>query len=412
MSSKRVLLLSPNIGFHMGLGGGCRVAAIMAEVLAKRGLEVIIVSLRGLPIEIIDRIHRTKLSKFKSEGLVKEAYVLGYGSPPRIPFPLALKLIVLHLRRLISKYNPIILIFHDDVPKSIEVLNYQLNRIRVMLYSHFPYAARVLLNVYEPWEVLLERQLSILQRAYRALLKRELGIPLSLDVKLISNSTVTKKFVEYLWRRHADILYPPVKYPTIAMSSNSSVSTKQDIVLVLAPLQPNKRIGEVIEAFSKCCKGKLIIAGWAADHDYVKYLQRKIRKLGLNERVKMYLNVTEDLKWRLLARAKVIVSASHFEPFGISIVEGMLSKAVPVVRKTSLSGPWIDIVCFGRYGFGFYDLEELSSIIDELISNDKLFKEYSEIAYARGFYFSTERFAVEFLSKINEILGGSVETPT
>ena len=323
-----------------------------------------------------------------------------------------MKLVTIHLRKLVSKYNPVVIIFHDDIPKSVETLTHQLNHTKVILYSHFPYAARVLLNIYEPWEVLLERQLNVLQRTYRVLLKHDLDIPLIPDVKLISNSTVTKKFIEYLWRRHADILYPPVKHPTIITSQSSGVSMKQDIVLVLAPLQPNKRVGEVIEAFSRCRKGKLVIAGWAANYDYIKYLQNKIKELGLKERVRMYLNITESLKWKLLARAKVIVSASRFEPFGISVVEGMLSKAVPVVRKTSLSGPWVDIVCFGKYGFGFYDLEELSSIIDELISDNKLFEEYSEVAYMRGLHFTTERFVVEFLSKMNEVLGRSVETPT
>mgnify|MGYP000294711956 CR=1 FL=1 len=402
MDSKRVLILSPNIGLHMGLGGGCRVAAIMAELLAKAGFEVILTALRGLPTEVLDEVHGTQLSKFKAKGLVKEAYIFGYGRSPRIPFPLAVRLITFYLRKLIKEYNPALLIFHDDIPRSLENI-LRRSCTRVILYSHFPYAARVLLNLYDPWEKYLNDQKGLLQRIYRTLLKRVLNIPRDLDVKLISNSTVTKKFMKYLWKKRSEVIYPPVVCST-ATNNPPNLHTKKDIVLVLAPLQPNKRVGEVIEAFSKCQRGKLIIAGWAAHSKYVKYLQKKVKELDLSERVRIYTNVSEQFKWSLLAKAKIIISAAFFEPFGVSIVEGMSSGVVPIVRKGTLSGPWIDIVCHGTYGLGFSDLEELSSLIDELLSNSELFRGYSAKAYARSRYFGIEKFSSVFLMKIEEIM--------
>ena len=72
----------------------------------------------------------------------------------------------------------------------------------------------------------------------------------------------------------------------------------------------------------------------------------------------------------LYASSKIILSVAHFEPFGMSVAEGMMLRAVPAVYRGPLSGPWIDIIDKGNYGIGFRTTEELAEAIEHVINTE------------------------------------------
>jgi glycosyltransferase involved in cell wall biosynthesis len=104
-------------------------------------------------------------------------------------------------------------------------------------------------------------------------------------------------------------------------------------------------------------------------------------------------NLPEGNLLDLYTSAKVVLSTAHFEPFGMSVAEGMVLRAVPVVYKDPLSGPWTDIVNRGRYGVGFKTTEELATAIECTMSADNTeLLELQERAYIGSRRFSFKVF--------------------
>jgi glycosyltransferase involved in cell wall biosynthesis len=67
----------------------------------------------------------------------------------------------------------------------------------------------------------------------------------------------------------------------------------------------------------------------------------------------------------LLKTSKVYLHPTKYEHFGIAIVEAMASGLIPVVHKSG--GAWMDIVEYGRYGFGFKSVEEAIENINNIL---------------------------------------------
>ncbi|MEM1510894.1 MAG: glycosyltransferase, partial [Thermofilaceae archaeon] len=306
-----------------------------------------------------------------------------------LPFPTQISLLKLFLEKELMRYRPQVVIFNDDIPMIDERL---LHATNVFLYSHFPYAARVKFNIRDAHEIPPKRDEVYLDILYRKILRRLIRVDhLPSSATLISNSTVTKIFMKLLWHRDPIIIYPPLIVDREVMISPQN---KKNQVTVLATVQPNKRIGDVIKAFSrlKYIKARLVIVGHKGPERYARYLDNLVKQLKIENKVTFITNVCEHEKWNILAKSKVIVSAAHFEPFGINIVEGMHMNNIPIVYRGSLSGPWIDIIDKGKYGLSFRNVEELAELMDTVL------RDYNYILQklnpsARANEFCYERFA-------------------
>jgi glycosyltransferase involved in cell wall biosynthesis len=119
----------------------------------------------------------------------------------------------------------------------------------------------------------------------------------------------------------------------------------------------------------------------------------KIFEKLLQQHVHFLENLPEQDLLNLYASSKIILSTAHFEPFGMSVAEGMMLRAVPVVYKGSLSGPWMDIVDKGRYGIGFRTIEEFAESIEYIMNaNGTELSELQEKAYKGSQRFSFDKF--------------------
>lgn len=386
----KAFIIAPNIGLHMGKGGGARTALAMAKTLEEIGFEPYLVALRGYSLNRLSLIHGVKLKKSKP------LYFFGEGEPLRLPFPTQISLLKLFLERELMCCRPQVVIFNDDIPIIDERL---LRATNVFLYSHFPYAARVKFNITDAYEIPPSKDKVYLDILYRKLLKRLIHVDHMIhDVVLISNSTITNTFMKLLWHRDPITIYPPliVNYD-VEVSQN-----KENLVVVLATIQPNKRIGDAIKAFSKlrCSKARLTIVGHRGSESYARYLSDLIKQFKIESKVIFMTDVCEHEKWNLLAKSKVILSVAHFEPFGINIVEGMYMNNIPIVYRGPFSGPWIDITNSGKYGLSFRYIEELTELIDSTLQDySYIVQKLSPATRAREFSYQKfrEQFANLFL---------------
>ncbi len=215
---------------------------------------------------------------------------------------------------------------------------------------------------------------------------------------LVANSTVTRRYVNGTFdNKNVTTIYPPVQI------LNGGSREKEEIIVSVGAIQPNKRFEDVVEALQTVRSNwRYVILGHLRDATYYKKLVNMVKKRGLGNRIHIIPNARKETLSQILGMSKVIVHASRFEPFGISVVEGMGAGAVPVVYDGDDSGPWVDIVARGRFGFGYRGKEELGTILDYLMSQPSKWLELSERAQDRATYFSPATFSASLLSLIEQ----------
>jgi hypothetical protein len=397
---RRVFLVAPNIGLSYGGGGGVKVALYMAQTLLKTDAKVHLIALKGWPIEKLNGTHGTTLRKFFKEGKLILNYMLGSGSSPRIPFPIAIKLVSMHVEHLIKEFGPDLVIFHDDIPK----LNYE-KALKLtsnfILYSHFPYAARICFNVVDAVEVGLEKYRGLKTRLYYQALKKVMYTDtIPREVKLVANSTVTKIFMEMMWRNSVNVLYPPLTFQPKAADK------PKDNIVVLVGGQPNKRVGDAVKALAKIKNTtnkipRLYVIAHSFVPWYRMYLTSLARKLGVEQYVYFLEMLPAEGLMNIYSSSNLILSTARFEPFGMSIIEGMAFGNIPIVYKGELSGPWMDIIEEGRYGLGFKTLDELAeTMYGVMIFDKKEFEEWRNKVVNRASLFSLQNFEDNFINMI------------
>jgi len=400
---RRAFIVAPNIGLSFGGGGGVKVALYMAQTLLEHELKVHLIALSGRRIEELDRVHGTDLRRFYREGRIVLNYLFGFGESPRIPFPIAVGLIASYIRRLVRENLPDLLIFHDDAPKLDEEVFKNVSKI--VLYSHFPYAARVCFNIVDAVEVGLEKYQGYKTRLYSVALKRVIYYnDTPKEVELVANSTITKVFMELLWRRNVKVLYPPITFQPKLIEK-----PKNDSVIIVGG-QPNKRIGEAIKVLAELKnRNKPVPRLYVVAHYFVPWYKDWLISLAHELELRRYVHfmehIPEDELINIYTSAKIILSTAHFEPFGMSVAEGMLFRDVPIVYRGALSGPWIDIAERGKYGIGFRTLEELAEAIEYIMNADRTeLSELQEKAYKGSQRFSFDKFERNIIRLLESLM--------
>jgi len=253
-------------------------------------------------------------------------------------------------------------------------------------YVHFPFFALAV----QGFEDIARHQMSgrsrldatrvkIGHRLFNYLLRRPL---------LLVNSSFTKTWVEKALNQRPVVLYPPVESADIALRT----ADKSDIVLSVGRFKPAKRFEVIPEIAAKVKNAKFIVAGYREIPEYVQKIKRLIRTHGLDDRVILRLNCSREEILSLMTRAKVYLHTAIHEHFGISIVEAMAARAVPVVHASG--GPPIDILRTGqaRVGYAYEDLDEAADQVGGLLADEARRREIAERAVVRALAFDKDVF--------------------
>jgi len=221
--------------------------------------------------------------------------------------------------------------------------------------------------------------------------------------RYLANSEFTAGWVERLWERPADVLYPPVR-PSVVPGD------KEPVILVLGrffdpALGHSKKQHELLATFTDLHRsGKL--PGWrmaivggcdAANREYALHVRR--HAIGLP--VDVHVNAPGDVVERFLGSASLYWHGAgfgedpdrhpeRFEHFGISVVEAMAAGAVPLVFGAA--GP-AEIVRDGVDGVHWTTLDQLATRTVELASDVDRRGELARAAIQRAASFSADAFA-------------------
>jgi glycosyltransferase involved in cell wall biosynthesis len=199
----------------------------------------------------------------------------------------------------------------------------------------------------------------------------------------IANSSFIARRIWKVYRREADVIYPPVDVTAFSLHEQ-----KEDFYLTASRMVPYKKIDLIVEAFSQMPDKKLVVIGDGPDFSKIK------AKAGSNIELLGYqpFEVLKDY----MQRAKAFVFAAE-EDFGITPVEAQAC-GTPVIAYGK--GGALETVCGLDHESPtgvFYPYQTVSSLMEAV-------KEFETEAEAilpiqcreNALRFSPERFRQQF----------------
>jgi alpha-1,2-mannosyltransferase len=204
--------------------------------------------------------------------------------------------------------------------------------ILCVLYVHFPTS----LLISAGYENNKYRK-SLFRKAYfrpyqlmaNALMKRAL----SRSNVIFTNSRFTKDAVSKVYPNfETNVLYPPVDIERFSSAYRSN--SRERRVLVISRFSPEKEIEKSIRV-ARLLKGSVMfeVIGSLipANHAYFKSIQKLIRDYGLENKVILTPNASNEDLLKSMSTSKVYLHTMYGEHFGVSVVEAMAAGLVPIV---------------------------------------------------------------------------------
>lgn len=222
------------------------------------------------------------------------------------------------------------------------------------------------------------------------------------DPVLIANSSFTTDILvkSYRWKSRICVVYPPCDTGEINFSNK-----KKDIVLTMSRFSHGKSLEAIPYAARETERWKYVIAGSTREgsDNVVANLRLKAKELGVADRLEIYCNPPRQVLLELLSEAKVYLSLMKNEMFGISIVEAMSSRCVPIVHRSG--GPWKDILeeRQGYCGYSYCEYNEVAGFV-RLLSDDQLFSTISARSRERAKSFGAGVFKERFIQEFKKVL--------
>jgi glycosyltransferase involved in cell wall biosynthesis len=154
---------------------------------------------------------------------------------------------------------------------------------------------------------------------------------------ILTNSEFSKKHIKRLYNAVEPItLSPPVDVQTFRKAALYS-KERQDIILVLSRISPDKEIENAIRVAKilsdKKIGEKMIIVGNISKDklDYLLLLNDMIIDYDLKNYVKLEVGVSFEKLLSIISKSKVYLHPLAGEPFGISVAEAMAAGLIPIV---------------------------------------------------------------------------------
>jgi glycosyltransferase involved in cell wall biosynthesis len=231
---------------------------------------------------------------------------------------------------------------------------------------------------------------------------------------ILANSFFTAHWVDKMWSKHAEVVYPPVSLNVpSAEKTNTIVSIGRFI-----DSTNSKSHAHQLKAFADFlgrAKGdwRLCLIGFCTFEKYEEDYLRDLRAMAEGMPVTFVVNAERSVVLRHLAEAKLFwhtagitdctpPAPSQMEHFGIATVEAMLAGCIPLVPA---HGGQVEIVEDGLSGFLCHNTKELVEYTDRLAQNECLREDMSRRAVTRG---QTFNLAV-FQERINRIVSGCLK---
>jgi len=179
---------------------------------------------------------------------------------------------------------------------------------------------------------------------------------------IICNSEFSKQCFREVYHHYRDDI--SVIHPPVFIKLNKEYSIKEDSVVSIGRFSNTKGQLEQIKIAERLQNVNFHIVGFTnkKENYYLKcYNYVKDNKV---KNVFFHINASYEDKRDILKRAKIFLHTTEDEPFGITIVEGIMNGCLPIVSD---SGGQKEIVFLDR--LRYTRIEEIREIIKEIIDN-------------------------------------------
>ncbi len=224
---------------------------------------------------------------------------------------------------------------------------------------------------------------------------------------LIANSKFTKYFFKNLYGIEKEDIY--VIYPRSTLmdlltklQAKKHKDTTNLLIIAYTRFVRGKRFEDLIKAGRllkrKLREGryKIILAGYAQDKDYLRYLINSAQ--AIKQIISFRINLNNQEALNLLLKSDIYVHTSRCEPLGLSVLEAMGAGNAIVTHMSG--GPWLDILEKGRWGLGYESVKDLVAALYKLIQNEEYLRKYQEYSYTRFRFFAKRKTFEEFIRLI------------
>ena len=199
---------------------------------------------------------------------------------------------------------------------------------------------------------------------------------------IMTNSENIKQTVKKVYKRHAEIINPPVN------TNRFKFIRYDNFYLSTARLSPDKRVDVIVKAFQQMPKKKLIVASSGSELEKIKSLAKGYKNIKIEGRV------SDKRLTELYGTCLATICASKHEDFGMIAIESM-SAGKPVIAIGDMG--FAESIIENKTGI-FYDgtekqLIESVKIIDSVKDLSKeLVKKMRTDCEKRAEYFSEENY--------------------
>lgn len=182
---------------------------------------------------------------------------------------------------------------------------------------------------------------------------------------------------------------------------------KRKAITFFGTLSKDKGIEDALKCFSllnSSSKYQFWVMGRVESTTYFKRLKNKAKRLGLEKKIKFWLNVDDVKKFDLLSKSKVLINPSIHEGWGLVNIEANLV-GTPVVAYNSAG--LVDSVKDGYSGI-IVDKntpENLMKEIKHLLSDTKKYKnlQKTSILWSKKFNWDkSKKMSLNFINKIQK----------
>jgi glycosyltransferase involved in cell wall biosynthesis len=210
--------------------------------------------------------------------------------------------------------------------------------------------------------------------------------------KFIANSEFVAKRIMKFYRRHANVIYPPVDIERFVATDD-----KDDSYVCVGRLEPYKRVDAIVEAFRKMPRHRLTVIGGGS-------MLKSIRR-SVPENVAVLGHQSDEAVRDHLQKAKALIFAGT-EDFGITLIEAQAC-GTPVIAYGN-GGARESIIPLGTANptglfFDEQDSDAIAAAVNIFENNQSSFT--AENCRRNSTRFSCEKFRSDFTAFVQTQTG-------